>query len=68
MPVRCKYDQAGILRDKSMLEVTFALITREEFEASAEQAGFHVTSFYGDYSHSPFQAESSGFMIWILSK
>jgi SAM-dependent methyltransferase len=63
-----QYDQAGILRDKSMLEVAFALIAREEFEASAERAGFHVTAFYGDYSRSPFQAESSGFMIWILSK
>ena len=51
-----------------MLEVTFALVTREELEASAEQAGSHVTSLYGDYSRSPFQAESSQFMIWILGK
>jgi SAM-dependent methyltransferase len=63
-----EYDAMGTLRRKSMLDVRFALIEREQFEALATGAGFRVAALYGDYDYAPFEDETSPFMIWVLEK
>ena len=62
------YDQQGMLQEKSMLQIHFALLQRAEFETLAAAAGFQVLSFYGDYAYTPFQEETSPYMIWVLGK
>lgn len=62
------YSKQGKLQEKSMLQIRFALLQRAEFETLAAAAGFQVLSFYGDYAYSPFQEETSPYMIWVLGK
>jgi SAM-dependent methyltransferase len=62
-----EYDKSGVLTSKRLLELHFRLSTRDEFEDLAEEAGFKIKAFYGDYQYSPFDEESP-FMIWILEK
>jgi SAM-dependent methyltransferase len=62
-----EYDKHGVLTSKRLLELHFRLSHREEFEALAQEAGFTIKAFYGDYDYSPFE-EDSPFMIWILEK
>jgi len=62
-----EYDNTGIMTSKRLLELHFRLSTREEFEAIAQEIGFTIKAFYGDYGHSPFE-DDSPFMIWILEK
>ncbi len=62
------YDQRGMLQQKSFLPIRFALLQRAEFEALAKSVGFHIRSFYGDYTYTPFQDETSPYMIWVLGK
>ncbi len=63
-----RYDSKGIMQEKSLLPIEFALLQRTEFEALAKDCGFQIHSFYGDYNYAPFQEESSSYMIWILGK
>jgi SAM-dependent methyltransferase len=62
------YDQHGMLQEKRILQIRFALLQRAEFETLAAAAGFQVLSFYGDYVYAPFQEETSPYMIWVLGK
>jgi SAM-dependent methyltransferase len=62
------YDSRGILQEKSLLQLTFVLPQRAEFEALATAVGFKVLALYGDYSSAPFQEETSPYMIWVLGK
>lgn len=61
-----EYNQKGVLEAKRMLEVHFCLVSREEFEAMAQQAGFRVDALYGNYDCAPFDPQASPFLIWIL--
>jgi hypothetical protein len=61
-----EYDANGVLKSKRLLELHFRLSSRDEFEELAKAAGFRVKAFYGDYSYSEFDEESSPFMIWLL--
>jgi SAM-dependent methyltransferase len=61
-----EYDAAGTLKSKRLLELQFRLSSRDEFEDLARAAGFKVKAFYGDYTCTEFNEESSPFMIWIL--
>jgi SAM-dependent methyltransferase len=61
-----EYDARGVLRRQRMLDMRFALIGRDEFEQRAGGAGFRVAGLYGDYDRSPFEMDSSPYMIWIL--
>jgi SAM-dependent methyltransferase len=63
-----QYNKQGMLQEKSMLQIRFALLQRVEFEKLATVAGFEVLSFYGDYTYAPFQEETSPYMIWVLGK
>jgi SAM-dependent methyltransferase len=62
------YDQRGMLQEKCMLPIRFALLQRAELESLAEASGFQIRSFYGDYTYAPFQEETSPYMIWVLGK
>jgi len=61
-----EYGVDGSLKSKRLLELHFRLSGRDEFEELAKSTGFHVKAFYGDYTHAPFNEESSPFMIWML--
>ncbi len=55
------------MTSKRLLEIHFRLSTKEEFETLAQDAGFTIKAFYGDYEYAPFK-EDSPFMIWVLEK
>jgi hypothetical protein len=61
------YDADGLLRSKGLMEIHYALIGREEFEAMTESIGFRVVSLHGNYAGSEF-CETSPFMIWTLQR
>lgn len=63
-----QYNRNGILQEKRLLQLTFVLLRREEFETLATTVGFKVLALYGDYSSTPFQDEASPSMIWMLGK
>ena len=44
----------------------FRLLDRVVFEDLSREAGFERAGLYGDYSCSPFDEETSPFMIWVL--
>ncbi len=58
----------GQLRSKQMLPMEFAFIEKDDFDCMARQAGFHVLDLFGNYDRSPFHAERSPVMIWVLQK
>jgi len=62
-----EYDADGVLRCKRLMQIHYALISREEFEAMSESIGFRVVSLHEDYAGSGF-SETSPFMIWTLQK
>lgn len=62
------YDARGELLSKRMLELHFRVPEREEFEALAADAGFHIAALYGNYDAAPFEPETSPFMVWILER
>lgn len=62
------YDPANVMQARHLVELTFRLLTRAQFEAMATKAGFRVEALYGDYSYADFDESSSPFMIWILHK
>lgn len=61
-----EYDAKGVLVSKRVLELHFRLASKDEFEELAKAVGFEIKAFYGDYSYSEFDDESSPFMIWLL--
>jgi len=62
-----EYDADGMLRSKRLMEIHYALISREKFEAMIESIGFKVVALHGDYAGSDF-SETSPFMIWALQE
>lgn len=58
----------GRLRSKQLLPMEFEFIERDHFEMMARDAGFHVLGLYGNYDRSPFDADRSPVMIWVLQK
>ena len=62
-----EYDADGIMRQKTMLDVRFRLVEKDEFAALATEAGFTIVALYGNYDRSPFEEGSSPFMIWELT-
>jgi SAM-dependent methyltransferase len=62
------YNQRGIMESKRLMEIQFSVLDQTTFESLVQQAGFEILDFYGDYDASPFQANFSPFMIWILGK
>jgi SAM-dependent methyltransferase len=62
------YDADGLLTEKRKLDVRFRLVDQDEFLAMATDAGFAVETLYGNYDRSPFVAETSPVMIWVLRR
>lgn len=62
------YDPANIMQARHMVELTFRVLTRPQFESMAARAGFEVEALYGNYDRSSFDEQSSPFMIWVLRK
>ena len=58
----------GHLRSKQLLPMEFAFVERDEFESMAQDVGFKVLTLYGNYDRSPFDANRSPVMIWVLQK
>lgn len=61
------YDAAGVLVEKRFVEISFSLLPPKDFEAMAAEAGFKVVERFGDYQRSPFDPETSPFVIWALA-
>ncbi|MHB9108359.1 MAG: class I SAM-dependent methyltransferase [Armatimonadota bacterium] len=63
-----EYNAEGIMWQKTMLDVRFRLVEKDEFAALAIEAGFTVAALYGNYDRSPFEEQSSPFVIWELTR
>ena len=63
-----EYDQNGVMKRKSFLDVQFYLHQQEQFIELVQSQGFNLVNLYGDYSYSEFKRETSPFMIWVLGK
>jgi hypothetical protein len=63
-----RYDATGIMQARHMVELTFRLLSREQFAAMAERAGLVVEALYGDYDRTQYRAAESPFMNWILRR
>jgi ubiquinone/menaquinone biosynthesis C-methylase UbiE len=63
-----RYAATNVLQARHMVELTFRLLSREQFGAMAERAGFVVEALYGNYDRAPYDEAESPFMIWILRK
>lgn len=63
-----QYDPRGVLHEKKMVETRFRLVERGEFESLATANGFRIDALYGDMARSPFDAQVSASMIWVLSR
>lgn len=62
------YDNTDTLIETRRLAISFVLFPKDEFERLAVAAGFDVETLLGDYDSTPFDHESSPFMIWVLRK
>ncbi len=61
-------DEYGQILSEETLDIRFSVHHRDSFEALATAAGYCVEALYGDYSCSPFDADTSPFMIWVMHK
>jgi hypothetical protein len=61
-------DARGKMRAQRMQTVRFSLIGYQDFGEMAHASGFVASDVYGDYERSPFDAERSPYMIWMLEK
>jgi SAM-dependent methyltransferase len=62
------FGKDGHLRSNQLLAMEFAFVEKRQFESMAQDAGFRVLNLFGDYDRSPFEADRSPAMIWILEK
>lgn len=59
---------AGRTVAEHALTVAFVLLEEAEVRALATSAGFRPEALFGGYDRSPYDPESSQFMIWSLRK
>ena len=62
------YNVRRELVNDHMQEVQFALITEASFRDLLCLSGFEVLQVFGDYDASPYDHDSSPFMIWTMQK
>lgn len=62
------YDVDGVMRTKHYSELQFHILEKATFEQLYERAGFACEALYGDYQYTPFDEQTSPFMIWLLKK
>jgi len=63
-----EYDASWVMQRRTLLELRFRPLNREEFEELARSTGFRAIALYGDYSYSEFQEDTSRSMLWVLGK
>ena len=63
-----EYDANKVMRRRTLLELQFCPLSRDEFEELARSAGFRAVGLCGDYSYSVFREDTSPFMVWVLDK
>jgi SAM-dependent methyltransferase len=63
-----EYDLSGTLLSKRLVEFSFSLISKEEFEEMAQSAGFKIKMLYGNYCCEEFNKDNSPYLIWVLQK
>jgi SAM-dependent methyltransferase len=63
-----EYNASGILISKRLVEFSFSLISKEEFEEMAQSAGFKIKKLYGNYYLEEYNKENSPYLIWLLQK
>jgi SAM-dependent methyltransferase len=63
-----EYDARGFLLSKRLVEFSFYLFQKGEFEELICSVGFRVEALYGDYTQAPYDEETSPFMIFVLAK
>ncbi|MBI4675795.1 MAG: class I SAM-dependent methyltransferase [Chloroflexi bacterium] len=62
------FDARGVMTQRRMVKIRFALIEHDEFLALARATGFETCVLYGNYDKTPFDAGTSPFMLWMLKK
>lgn len=63
-----QYDAAGLMTHKRYSSVQFHLLAEADFRQLLAETGFEAVQVYGDYQHTPFDADHSPFMIWVLRR
>ena len=62
------YDADNKLIEKRSLEINFRPIEDTELEDMLSDTGLVITEVFGDYAYSPFDDETSNFMIYRMRK
>ena len=62
------FDKSDRLVGEYLQEVQFALITEEKFRTLCSVCGFEILRVVGNYDGSPYEPDSSPFMIYTLRK
>ena len=63
-----EYDEKGTMVSKFFVDTNFALISKEQFENLASEAGLEVTDLYGDYGYDEFTPEESPSLVYVFEK
>lgn len=61
-----QYDHDGVLTHKRWSQITFHLMSQDDFERLAHDAGFEIVALYGDYQRGSFDPQTSPVMIYTL--
>jgi hypothetical protein len=61
------YDGKNTLIEKRYLDIRFSVISRDEMQIAASEAGFSLKEVYGDYQGNPYSNESM-FMNFLFEK
>jgi len=62
------YDNNNILIEKRFLKINFRPVTDAEIRYMAADCGLAITNVYGDYTYRPFDEQTSGYMIYKITK
>lgn len=60
------FDRSGVLLQKRLLPMRFALPTMDEVGELVRRMGFEPVAIYGDYDRGEYRARSSPRMVWTL--
>jgi hypothetical protein len=63
-----EYDVQGLMLRRRHIELQFALIEYHMFRVLAGTTGFKLRAVYGDYDKSPFQEQTSPFIIAVMER
>lgn len=61
------YDDRNHFLEKRFLDIRFSVISKEEMQTAASEAGFSTKKIYGDYQSNPYKDDSM-FMNFVFEK